>query len=161
MILTRENLSNMDKVVKILLADDDLEDRFIMQDAFNAIKLPNVPFFVEDGEKVLEHLAAQMHSDEGTLPSLVVLDLNMPRLSGRETLRELKNIAHYKDIPVIIFSSSLNEIEMHECRQLGALSYMVKPFTYEEYLLSAQHFYDFCLSRHSFPEFNSLMDSFK
>ncbi|SEW46888.1 two-component system, unclassified family, response regulator [Chitinophaga sp. YR573] len=150
----------MEKVVKILLADDDLEDRYIMQDAFSAINLAHVPFLVEDGEKVLEYLA-QMHSDEGILPSLVVLDLNMPRLSGTQTLRELKNIEHYKDIPVIIFSSSLNVIEMHECRQLGALSYMVKPFTYEEYLLSAQHFYDFCLSKHSFPEFNSLINNFK
>lgn len=150
----------MEKVVKILLADDDLEDRYIMQDAFSAINLAHVPFLVEDGEKVLEYLA-QIHGDEGTLPSLVVLDLNMPRLSGTQTLRELKSIEHYKDIPVIIFSSSLNVIEMHECRQLGALSYMVKPFTYEEYLLSAQHFYDFCLSKHSFPEFNSLINNFK
>jgi CheY-like chemotaxis protein len=150
----------MEKVVKILLADDDLDDRYIIQDAFNAINLSHIPFLVEDGEKVLEHLA-KIHNDEGTLPSLVVLDLNMPRLSGTQTLRELKSIEHYKDIPVIIFSSSLNVIEMHECRQLGALSYMVKPFTYEEYLLSAQHFYDFCLSKHSFPEFNSLINNFK
>jgi CheY-like chemotaxis protein len=150
----------MEKIVKILLADDDLEDRFIMQDAFNAINLQDVPLLVEDGEKVLEHLA-NLHNNGGPLPSLVVLDLNMPRLSGTQTLRELKNIPHYKDIPVIIFSSSLNVIEMHECRQLGALSYMVKPFTYEEYLLSAQHFYDFCLSKHSFPEFNSLINNFK
>jgi CheY-like chemotaxis protein len=150
----------MEKLVKILLADDDQEDRYIMQDAFNAINLSHVPFLVEDGEKVLEYLA-QMYSDEGTLPSLVVLDLNMPRLSGTQTLRELKSIAHYKDIPVIIFSSSLNVMEMHECSQLGALSYIVKPFTYEEYLSSAQHFYDFCLSKHSFPELNSLINNFK
>lgn len=150
----------MEKIVKILLADDDLEDRFIMQDAFNAINLQDVPLLVEDGEKVLEHLA-NLHTSGSELPSLVVLDLNMPRLSGTQTLRELKSIPHYKDIPVIIFSSSLNVIEMHECRQLGALSYMVKPFTYEEYLLSAQHFYDFCLSKHSFPEFNSLINNFK
>ena len=150
----------MEKIVKILLADDDLEDRFIMQDAFNAINLQDVPLLVEDGEKVLEHLA-NLHNNGGPLPSLVVLDLNMPRLSGTQTLRELKSIPYYKDIPVIIFSSSLNVIEMHECRQLGALSYMVKPFTYEEYLLSAQHFYDFCLSKHSFPEFNSLINNFK
>ncbi|SFF11600.1 Response regulator receiver domain-containing protein [Chitinophaga sp. CF118] len=150
----------MEKVVKILLADDDLEDRFIIQDAFNAINLSDVPFLVEDGEKVLEHLATVLNN-AGTLPSLVVLDLNMPRLSGTQTLRELKGIPHYKDIPVVIFSSSLNVIEMHECMKLGALSYMVKPFTYEEYLLFAQRFYDFCLSKHSFPEFNNLIDNFK
>lgn len=150
----------MDNTVKILLADDDLEDRFIMQDAFNTINLPEVPLLVEDGEKVLEYLS-ETHRNEGVLPSLIVLDLNMPRLSGTQTLRELKSLDAYKDIPVIIFSSSLNVIEMHECKQLGALSYMVKPFTYEEYLLSAQHFYDFCLKKHSFPEFNSLINNFK
>ncbi|TWW00399.1 response regulator [Chitinophaga pinensis] len=150
----------MDNTVKILLADDDIEDRFIMQDAFNAINLPEVPLLVEDGEKVLEYLS-ETHRNAGVLPSLVVLDLNMPRLSGTQTLRELKSRDAYKDIPVIIFSSSLNVIEMHECKQLGALSYMVKPFTYEEYLLSAQHFYDFCLKKHSFPEFNSLINNFK
>ncbi|QHS58913.1 response regulator [Chitinophaga agri] len=150
----------MDNTVKILLADDDLEDRFIMQDAFNAINLPEVPLLVEDGEKVLEYLS-ETHRNEGQLPSLIVLDLNMPRLSGTQTLRELKSLDAYKHIPVIIFSSSLNVIEMHECKQLGALSYMVKPFTYEEYLLSAQHFYDFCLKKHSFPEFNSLINNFK
>ncbi|SFM99642.1 Response regulator receiver domain-containing protein [Chitinophaga sp. YR627] len=150
----------MDNTVKILLADDDVEDRFIMQDAFNAINLPEVPLLVEDGEKVLEYLS-ETHRNAGVLPSLVVLDLNMPRLSGTQTLRELKSRDAYKDIPVIIFSSSLNVIEMHECKQLGALSYMVKPFTYEEYLLSAQHFYDFCLNKHSFPEFNSLINNFK
>ncbi|UPK67042.1 response regulator [Chitinophaga filiformis] len=150
----------MENIVKILLADDDLEDRFIMQDAFNAINLPEVPLLVEDGEKVLEYLASTQAS-AGTMPSLVVLDLNMPRLSGTQTLRELKNLEVYRDIPVIIFSSSLNVIEMHECKQLGALSYMVKPFTYEEYLLSAQHFYDFCLKKHSFPEFNNLINNFK
>ncbi|ACU61225.1 response regulator [Chitinophaga pinensis] len=150
----------MDNTVKILLADDDLEDRFIMQDAFNAINLPEVPLLVEDGEKVLEYLS-ETQRNAGVLPSLVVLDLNMPRLSGTQTLRELKSRDAYKDIPVIIFSSSLNVIEMHECKQLGALSYMVKPFTYEEYLLSAQHFYDFCIKKRSFPEFNSLINNFK
>jgi CheY-like chemotaxis protein len=150
----------MENTVKILLADDDMEDRFIMQDAFNAINLPEVPLLVEDGEKVLEYLS-DIRDKEGVLPSLVVLDLNMPRLSGTQTLRELKTMEAYKHIPVIIFSSSLNVIEMHECKQLGALSYMVKPFTYEEYLLSAQHFYDFCLKKHSFPEFNSLINNFK
>lgn len=150
----------MDNTVKILLADDDVEDRFIMQDAFNAINLSEVPLLVEDGEKVLEYLS-ETHRNAGILPSLVVLDLNMPRLSGTQTLRELKSCDAYKDIPVIIFSSSLNVIEMHECKQLGALSYMVKPFTYEEYLLSAQHFYDFCIKKRSFPEFNSLINNFK
>jgi CheY-like chemotaxis protein len=145
----------MEKIVKILLADDDLEDRFIMQDAFNAINLAEVPMLVEDGEKVLERLT-EIRRTGGTMPSLVVLDLNMPRLSGTQTLRELKSIQHFKDIPVIIFSSSLNVIEMHECKQLGALSYMVKPFTYEEYLLSAQHFYDFCLQKHSFPDLENI-----
>lgn len=150
----------MEQRVKILLADDDPEDRFIMQDAFNTIGLPDIPVLVEDGERALEVLAG-IRDSGGHYPSLIVMDLNMPRLSGTQALRELKCIEAYKDIPTIIFSSSFNVLEMHECRQLGALSYMVKPFTYEEYLVSAQCFYDFCMKKHSFPEFNALIDSMK
>lgn len=150
----------MEQRVKILLADDDPEDRFIMQDAFSTIGLPDVPMLVEDGEKALEVLTCMRNNGED-FPSLIVLDLNMPRLNGTEALRELKSIAAYRDIPAIIFSSSFNVIEMHECKQLGALAYMVKPFTYDEYLLSAQHFYDFCMKKHAFPEFNTVINSLR
>ncbi len=125
--------------IKILLADDDAEDRFIIEDAFNEIGIHNVIQFVEDGEKVLEYLRV----DSTSLPSLIVLDLNMPRLNGTETLRSLKESEKFKEIPVIIFSTSVNEIEKTSCMNLGALAYLVKPSRYADSIAIARYFYEF------------------
>jgi CheY-like chemotaxis protein len=131
----------MNDGIKILLADDDVEDRFIMEEAFNELGLPQVVGFVENGEKVITFL--DDISDSKSLPSLIVLDLNMPLLNGTETLRILKNNDRYSDIPVMIFSTSVNEIEKEQCLSLGATSYITKPVKYEECISIARHFYNF------------------
>jgi CheY-like chemotaxis protein len=125
----------------ILLTDDDDEDRFIMKDAFREIGQPDVIRFVEDGEQLLSRLDAIENPDE--LPALIVLDLNMPRRSGTETLKSLKSDPRYQAIPVIIFSTSVNEIEMEKCKALGATSYITKPARFEDCIRTAQQFYDF------------------
>ena len=129
--------------MKILLADDDREDRFIMADAFNEVGLSKIVHFVENGEKVLNYLD-EIADDE--LPTLIVLDLNMPRMNGTQTLKSLKDNYRYRDIPVIIFSTSVNTIEMQECMEIGATSYITKPVTYKECLDTAQKFYNFSVS---------------
>lgn len=134
----------MSKVVKILLADDDKEDRFIMADTFGEIGLSDIIHFVENGEKVLTFL--DEIADDDQLPSLIILDLNMPRMNGTQTLKALKDNYRYKDIPVIIFSTSVNAIEMQECMEIGASSYVTKPVTYKECLETAQKFYNFSLN---------------
>ena len=137
----------MSNTAKILLADDDREDRFIMADTFKEIGLSDIIHFVENGERVLTYLD-DISSDEH-LPSLIVLDLNMPRMNGTQTLKALKNNFRYKNIPVIIFSTSVNAIEMQECMENGASSYVTKPVTYKECLDTAQKFYDFSLNHSS------------
>jgi CheY-like chemotaxis protein len=130
--------------VKILLADDDPEDRMIMTDTFKEMKLADIIHFVDNGEHVLSYLDGIF--EKSPLPSLIVLDLNMPRMNGTQTLKMLKNDERFKDIPVIIFSTSVNTIEMQECLKTGAASYVVKPVTYKECLDTAKAFYDFTLS---------------
>ncbi|MES2703192.1 MAG: response regulator [Bacteroidota bacterium] len=125
---------------KILLADDDPEDRMIMAESFSEMELTHWIHFVENGEKVLTYLD-DIIADE-FLPTLVVLDLNMPRMNGTQTLKALKNNPRYKHIPVIIFSTSVNTIEMQECLKIGAMSYVVKPVTYRDCLDTAKSFYD-------------------
>lgn len=132
----------MDNAVKILLADDDREDRFIMADAFNEVGLSNAIHFVENGEKVISYLEEMANEH---LPSLIILDLNMPRMNGTQTLRSIKDNSRYNSIPVIIFSTSVNTIEMQECMEIGAASYITKPVTYKECLDAAQRFYDFSI----------------
>lgn len=134
----------MSETVKILLADDDPEDRMIMEDTFREIQLSEIIHFVENGENILFYLD-DIESDNN-LPALIVLDLNMPRMNGTQTLKMLKANDRYRHIPVIIFSTSINTIEMNECIKTGASSYVVKPVTYKECLDTAKSFYNFCLS---------------
>jgi CheY-like chemotaxis protein len=128
--------------VKILLADDDPEDRMIMAESFGEMNLSHVIHFVENGESLLEYL----DSLQQPLPSLIVLDLNMPRMNGTQTLKSLKRDVRYRHIPVVIFSTSVNAIEMEECLKTGAISYIVKPVTYKECVDTARAFYDFSLT---------------
>jgi two-component system response regulator len=130
----------MNKGVRILLADDDKEDQLILTDSFSEIGRDDIIHFVDDGEKLLEHLE---QLDRAYLPSLIVLDLNMPRMSGTETLVALKTNEIYKDIPVIIFSTSVNDFEMNKCLEIGAEAYITKPVKYEDSIKTAQYFYDF------------------
>ena len=96
-------------IVKILFADDDEEDQLILRDAFREIGFPDTLQFVNNGEQVIEYLQSLAHSEQ--MPCLIVLDLNMPKMNGTETLHVLKNTVEYENIPVIIFSTSINERE--------------------------------------------------
>ena len=126
---------------KILLADDDPEDKEIIRDAMEMINAGNTINFEDDGEHALQLLSGEY--DLGNIPCLIVLDLNMPKMNGTETLRRLKLDDRFREVPVIIFSTSINSIEMEKCMQLGAHSYITKPITFNECLETAQAFHKF------------------
>lgn len=127
---------------KILLADDDPEDRALIQDAMDTIEAGNVIRFAENGEQALDILTRE-YQVAGN-PCLIVLDLNMPKKNGTETLRQLKNDDRFKSIPVIIFSTSVNMFEKEKCMRLGAHSYITKPISYQECMNTAHAFLRFC-----------------
>lgn len=129
---------------KILLADDDAEDRGIIKDAMEMIEAGDLICFAENGEQALQILTGDY--DAAHQPCLIVLDLNMPRLNGTETLRRLKSDERLKDIPVIIFSTSINNFEREKCMALGAHSYITKPVSFKECLETARTFFRFCTS---------------
>ncbi len=126
---------------RILLADDDQEDRLIISDSFKEIGHPECVVFVENGEEVMHYLGKL--TDQTLLPALIVLDLNMPKMNGTETLRALKKHDAYRDIQVIIFSTSVNEKEKKECMELGALDYITKPVKYQESIDIATQFFEY------------------
>lgn len=127
---------------KILLADDDPEDRHIIKDAMEQIGSGDIILFAENGEQALQTLASQYAA--GTQACLIVLDLNMPKMNGTETLRQLKNDDRFKEVPVIIFSTSINTLEKEKCMQLGAHSYVTKPISHKESINIARSFCQFC-----------------
>lgn len=115
---------------QILVVDDDLEDHLILQSFFSEAGLDSHVRYQENGQKAIYFL--EQITEDTALPRLIILDLNMPILNGTQTLLRLKQNLRFKNIPVIIFSTSENETEKRKCMSLGAVDYMVKPLTLEE-----------------------------
>ena len=130
------------QVRKIILADDDAEDRAIIQDAMELLDAGDVMMFAKNGEELLELL--QRSVTELTCPCLIVLDLNMPKMNGTQTLSRLKADRNLKHIPVIIYSTSFNPVEKEKCLLLGAHSFITKPISYKESKETAQAFLQLC-----------------
>ena len=119
----------------ILIAEDDADDRFLLQAAFEENGFSDKLHFVENGVEVLEYLSNLKQSGkEKKFPRFILLDLNMPKKDGREVLKELKQHPELKKIPVVIFSTTNNEQEMRRCYELGANSYITKPNSFESLL---------------------------
>ena len=112
----------------ILIADDDLDDQELMRDALVENELDEDKLrFVADGEELLDAL-----SEVKILPSMILLDLNMPRMGGREVLSHIKLNEQLKHIPVIMFTTSDSEVEIRQCYTLGSNAYMTKPARYSD-----------------------------
>lgn len=120
----------MSKDVKILVVDDDKEDHMILQEYFSDSNIDKEVVFVDNGVRALEYLEGI--TEDNSLPKLIVLDLNMPLLNGTQTLLQLKQNIRFKNIPVIIYSTSESENEKRKCMSFGAIDYLVKPVTMEE-----------------------------
>jgi len=119
----------------ILIAEDDADDRFLLQAAFEENGFKDTLHFVENGVEVLDYLnSLQPFEKEKKFPRFILLDLNMPKKDGREVLKELKQHPELKKIPVVIFSTTNNEQEMRRCYELGANSYITKPNSFESLL---------------------------
>ena len=122
----------------IVFVDDDEEDRLIMLDYLKECGKEKQVKFIKNGQDALTYL--ESIAENAALPRLIVLDLNMPILNGTQTLYELKANRRFKDIPVMIFSTSENENEKRKCLMLGADEYLVKPSTYLDGLKLAERF---------------------
>jgi CheY-like chemotaxis protein len=118
-------------LTKILLADDDLDDRWFFEDFLrdrrDIILLPAAT----SGTEVIQYLDSLTSEEE--LPDVIILDQNMPGLSGKETLAFLRSRNRYNQIPVLIYSTYTGQKLIDECTELGAASVMLKPSSPEEY----------------------------
>ena len=122
------------KVITILLADDDPDDRQLTRDAFAENRLANVLNTVDDGEELLEYLQRRgRYADlrNEPLPGLILLDLNMPRKDGREALKEIKADATLRRIPIVVLTTSKAEEDILRTYDLGVNSYITKPVTFK------------------------------
>ncbi len=116
------------------MADDDEDDRLLTQDALAESRVLNELHFVEDGVELLEYLERRGKFEDKLLsprPGLILLDLNMPRMDGREALEAIKANPNLKGIPVVILTTSKQEEDMVKGYNLGAASYITKPVTFD------------------------------
>ena len=118
--------------ISILIAEDEADDRFLLQAAFTENGFKDKLLFVENGVELVDYLVKLSQSGNSVkMPRFILLDLNMPKKDGREVLKEIKQNMDLKKIPVIIFSTTNNEQEMRRCYELGANSYITKPNSFE------------------------------
>ena len=126
--LTRQSIT-------ILIAEDDPDDRVFIKEGFEASRVINELRFVEDGMELMDyllHLGEYGNGKEAPRPGLILLDLNMPRMDGREALKEIKSNPYLRGIPVIVLTSSSAEEDILRSHNEGASAYITKPVTFEK-----------------------------
>jgi CheY-like chemotaxis protein len=123
---------NADPVV-ILMADDDADDRMLARDAMVESRLANPFVVVEDGQELMDYLhrTGKYATRDAPRPGLILLDLNMPRMDGREALQAIKNDPELRCIPVVVLTTSKTEEDVLRSYDLGANSFITKPVTFE------------------------------
>ncbi len=126
---------------KILLAEDDLDDQQIFNDFLNHRDDIFLMPMVGDGVELIDTL--NMINETDLLPHLIVLDQNMPKRNGFQTLQLLKASIRYLDIPVIIYSTYIDSRLAEACTEEGASAIVTKPITKEEYNEMIEGFLEF------------------
>jgi CheY-like chemotaxis protein len=118
----------------ILLADDDEDDRELARDALQDSRLANEMKFVTDGQDLLDYLRREGRwagpEVDAPRPGIILLDLNMPKKDGRETLAELKADESLRRIPVVVLTTSKDEDDVLRAYDLGVSSFITKPVTF-------------------------------
>ncbi len=120
--------------IRILVAEDDADDRMMIKDAFEESRLGNPVDFVEDGVQLMNYL--QRESEYANLidqpyPGFILLDLNMPRKDGRTALKEIKASPILQRIPIVILTTSKAEEDIVRTYNLGVNSFICKPVTFD------------------------------
>ena len=119
----------MNKTLNILLIEDNSIEIMKMKRAVSFLKLEHTIHEAEDVGEALEHL-----EDRSKIPDIILLDLNMPKISGIDFLSILKNDENLKYIPTVILTTSNNQKDIIECYSIGISGYILKPLKYEDYV---------------------------
>jgi CheY-like chemotaxis protein len=125
----------------ILLGEDDIDDEEFLKEIFSSVDNSFSLTFIRNGKKVIDYLDG-LANDQ--LPCLIILDYNMPALTGAEILGEIKNQPKYAEIPKIIWSTSPSDMYRKKCMEAGADDYVTKPSSVNELLETIRYMISFC-----------------
>ena len=134
------------KAIDILLVEDNLGDVRLAQEALKESKIRNQLFVVEDGVEAMEFLHQQGKYASAPRPDLILLDLNLPRKSGRDVLAEVKTDEDLKRIPVVVLTVSRAEEDVIKCYNHHANCYITKPLDFNQFMEVTKSIEEFWLT---------------
>jgi len=125
----------------ILLGEDDIDDEELLKELFSSVDGSFELTFINNGRQLIEHLESL---SDNHLPCLLILDYNMPELSGADILENLNTKDRYAHIPKIIWSTSGTETYRKKCLDLGAQDYIIKPSRVSELVQAIKYMMSYC-----------------
>jgi two-component system response regulator len=143
--------SKLIKPADILLVEDSPADVLITREALAESKLLNTLHVVEDGMQAMEFLHQTGQFASAPRPDLILLDLNLPRKNGREVLTEIKDDPGYKNIPVVVLTTSHSEKDVLQAYDQHANCYIVKPVGFQNFVKAVQSIRQFWFSVVTLP----------
>ncbi|ABI66818.1 response regulator receiver protein [Maricaulis maris MCS10] len=135
---------NMPRPARILLVEDNSGDEFLVRDAFERGRARHQLEVVRDGEAALDRLRGLGEHSEKQAPDLILLDLNLPKIDGRDVLKSVKTDKALASIPVLVLTTSSAQSDVTGCYSLHANAYLTKPFDalgYEEIVEAVENFW--------------------
>ena len=124
----------MSSSMPILLVEDNDADAELALRAFRRRKISNPVYVVRDGEEALDYVERRgAFAENAPVPSVILLDLRIPKVDGLEVLRHLKQHPIYRNIPVVVLTTSAEDRDVRRSYELGAASYIVKPVEFEKF----------------------------
>lgn len=143
--------SEMFRQIEILLVEDSPSDANLTIKSFKQAKIANNLHWVQDGETAMEYLRQQGEYVNAARPDMILLDLNLPGMDGREVLAEVKSDTALKRIPVVVLTTSADEEDVLRTYNLNANCYVTKPFDVQQFIQVIHLLSDFWLAAVRLP----------
>jgi CheY-like chemotaxis protein len=137
------------KGINILLVEDNEGDILLTREAFEESKIINHITSIMDGKEAIKYF--EYLTDKSNIPGLILLDINLPKVSGHEVLIYIKNHEKYKAIPVIMLTTSSSEKDIKQCYKNYANCYITKPIDVADFMIAIAKIEDFWINIVSIP----------
>lgn len=142
------------KEIHILLVEDNEGDIVLTKEALSDAKIKNKVSVARDGEEALNYLNNAFEDAEALIPDLILLDINLPKVDGKEVLHYIKNTAGLKRIPVVMLSTSSNELDVADSYNNYANCFITKPVDFNKFFDVVKMIEDFWLTIVKLPSKN-------
>ena len=140
--------------IEILLVEDNPADARLITEAFSEFADKSILNVVKDGSEAMDYVYKKGKYTNKNFPSIILLDLNLPKVNGREILKIIKEDDKLKVIPVIVLTTSKDENDISSSYRNHANAYITKPVDFDEFKSLIRSFQDFWFNRTTLPKIN-------